>query len=76
MKITPQDVKESYIGLNLPSLERNKLMLSAKQGGEQSDENKFSLQHTLNKLTEHMKHSGLIVSGNPENTSLNTSFLP
>lgn len=76
MKITPQDVKESYIGLNLPSLERNKLMLSAKQGGEQSGDNKFSLQHTLNKLTEHMKHSGLIISGNPENTSLNTSFLP
>jgi len=67
MKLTPREAKESYIGLSLPSLDKNRLMLTGSSA---------PLAETFDRLTQHMKHSGLIQpSANPK-AVLNTQFLP
>lgn len=67
MKITPREAKESYYGLSLPSLKKNKKLLSNTPD---------SLATTFSRLSEQMKISGLI---NPEvkpKILLNDQFLP
>lgn len=67
MKVTPSEAKESYIGLSLPSLVKNKAMLSPPTA---------SLEKTFNRLTQHMKNSGLILPGTNPKAILNSQFLP
>lgn len=67
MKITPEEAKESFIGLSLPSLDKNKTMLSNSPN---------SLAKTFNRLTQHMKDSGLIRSSTKTKAILNPQFLP
>lgn len=67
MKITPSEAKDSYIGLSLPSLEANKAMLSAPT---------FTLEKTFDRLTQHMKNSGLILPATNPKAMLNSQFLP
>lgn len=67
MKVTPKEAKESYIGLSLPSLDKNKTMLS---------DSPTSLAHTFNRLTQHMKDSGLIRPSTKTKAILNPQFLP
>tara|TARA_B110000196_G_scaffold204543_1_gene175268 strand:+ start:1765 stop:2718 length:954 start_codon:yes stop_codon:yes gene_type:complete len=67
MKISPNDAKESYFGLTLPSLDQNKALLT----GEPAP-----LQKTLKRLTKHMMRSQLIDSDSTQNAVLNPSFLP
>jgi len=70
MKISKQGVKESYFGLTLPSLEKNRMLLSGSPA---------PLTQTLHRLTQHMIDNGLIDSKNSDssaNATLNPSFLP
>lgn len=67
MKVTTREAKESYFGLSLPSLEKNRLLLSNSPN---------SLAMTFSRLSEHMKHSGLINSKIKTKVILNDQFLP
>ena len=67
MKLTPREAKESYIGLSLPSLDKNKLMLTGHSA---------PLAKTFDRLTQHMKNSGLIQPSAKPKAVLNTQFLP
>jgi len=67
MKLTPREAKESYIGLSLPSLDKNKIMLSGAAP---------PLAKTFDRLTQHMKNSGLIQPSAKPKAVLNTQFLP
>jgi NitT/TauT family transport system substrate-binding protein len=67
MKVTTREAKESYIGLSLPNLNKNKAMLSTSPQ---------SLNKTFKRLTQHMKNSGLILPGTDPKAILNPQFLP
>ena len=67
MKLTPREAKESYIGLSLPSLDKNRLMLTGHSA---------PLAKTFDRLTQHMKNSGLIQPSAKPKAVLNTQFLP
>jgi NitT/TauT family transport system substrate-binding protein len=67
MKVSPKEAKESYIGLSLPNLDKNKAMLS---------DSPTSLKNTFNLLTQHMKDSGLIRPSTKTKAMLNSQFLP
>lgn len=67
MKISKDKVKSSYLGLTLPSLNENKILLS----GESA-----LLKTTLNSLAQHMINSRLIEKNTVNKVTLNPSFLP
>ena len=67
MKITNKEVKESYFGLTLPSLDENKTLLTGKHA---------PLEKTLKRLAKYMIGSGLVKSSNPAGITLNPSYLP
>lgn len=67
MKISDQEVKESYSNLSLPTLEENKRLLSGQPA---------PLDQTLDRLTKYMLKSGLIDSATSTTATLNQSFLP
>lgn len=67
MKVSVEGAKESYFGLTLPSLSKNKEFLSGSSA---------LLKQTLKNLNKHMIHSKLINSDRASQTVLNPSFLP
>lgn len=67
MKVTPKEAEDSYIGLSLPSLKTNKKMLSPPSS---------TLEKTFDRLTQHMKDSGLILPTTNPKVILNPQFLP
>ncbi len=67
MKVSVEGAKESYFGLTLPSLSKNKEFLSGSSA---------LLKQTLKNLNKHMIHSKLINSDRASKTVLNPSFLP
>lgn len=67
MKLSIEGAKESYFGLTLPSLNKNKEFLSGSSA---------LLKQTLKNLNKHMIHSKLINSDRASKTVLNPSFLP
>lgn len=67
MKVTPKEAKDSYIGLSLPNLKTNKEMLAPPS---------LTLEKTFNRLTQHMKDSGLILQTTQPKAMLNSRFLP
>ena len=67
MKLTPREAKESYIGLSLPSLDKNRLMLTGHSA---------PLAKTFDRLTQHMRDSNLISPSAKPKAVLNSQFLP
>ena len=67
MKVTNREAKESYYGLSLPSLAENKKLLKGSPA---------PISQTFDRLTEHMKRSGLIRQSTTHKAVLNTQFLP
>jgi NitT/TauT family transport system substrate-binding protein len=67
LKISHKEVKESYVGLTLPSLNENKTLLSG---------NPAPLNKTLDRLTQHMLKNRLISADSFTNATINPSFLP
>lgn len=67
MKVTNREAKESYYGLSLPSLDENKKLLTGSPA---------PISQTFDRLTEHMKRSGLIRQNTTHKAVLNSSFLP
>lgn len=67
MKVTNREAKESYYGLSLPSLAENKKLLKGSPA---------PISQTFDRLTEHMKRSGLIRQSTAHKAVLNTQFLP
>lgn len=67
MKVTNREAKESYYGLSLPSLGENKKLLIGSPA---------PISQTFDRLTEHMKRSGLIKQSTSHKAVLNSSFLP
>lgn len=67
MKISAREAKESYYGLSLPSLEKNRKLLSG---------NPAPLIKTFKRLTQHMKNNHLIAPSFSSLTTINNQFLP
>lgn len=67
MKVSPQEAKESYNGLTLPSLSQNRQMLIGSPA---------PLSQTFERLTLYMKNSGLIPKASKPKANLNHQFLP
>jgi hypothetical protein len=67
MKVSIEEAQESYFGLTLPSLRKNKEFLTGDSA---------LLKKTLKNLSEHMIRSKLINSDRASQTVLNPSFLP
>lgn len=67
MKVTSREAKESYRGLTLPSLRKNRELLIGAPA---------PLVETFNRLTKHMKRSGLILEQPEPKALLSNQFLP
>jgi NitT/TauT family transport system substrate-binding protein len=67
MKVSAREAKESYYGLSLPSLDKNKKLLSG---------NPAPLAETFKRLTQHMKNSQLIAPSFSSVATINNQFLP
>jgi NitT/TauT family transport system substrate-binding protein len=67
LKLTEKEVKDSYLGLSLPSLSENKKLMTGSPA---------PLSLTLDRLTQHMIDTNLLDSGATKKTTINTMFLP
>ena len=67
MKVTTREAKESYFGLSLPNLKKNKELLSG---------NPSPLVETFKRLAQHMKNNHLISPSFSTVTTVNNQFLP
>mgnify|MGYP000139954232 CR=1 FL=1 len=67
MKVNTREAKESYFGLSLPNLKKNKELLSGTPP---------PLVETFKRLTQHMKNNHLISPSFSSLTTVNTQFLP
>lgn len=67
LKLTEKEVKDSYLGLSLPSLNENKKLMLGSPA---------PLSLTLDRLTQHMIDTNLLDSGDTKKTTINTMFLP
>lgn len=67
MKVSAREAKESYFGLSLPNLKKNKELLSGTPA---------PLVETFKRLTQHMKNNLLIAPTFSSLTTANNQFLP
>jgi len=67
MKVSTREVKESYFGLSLPDLKKNRVLLSGTPA---------PLIETFKHLAQHMKNNNLISSSFSSLTTVNNKFLP
>lgn len=67
MKISTRNAKESFYGLILPSLEKNKEFLSG---------NPSPLKQSINRLSDYMTKAGLVKPKHSDSIMTNTDFLP
>lgn len=67
MKINTREAKESYFGLSLPDLKKNKELLSGMPS---------PLVETFKRLTQHMKNNNLVSPSFSSLTTVNNQFLP